>query len=135
MKWILIIMILSVVGNGILFCIHKKSENDHSLTYMDATKISLDAVRFCEEKNLFEKKIFANFLMRTYLTNPYCGYLASEKSFPNVFYEFSDTIDYVVIESFERNDLFDSIRKNPTFRLVKRFDRGISWCEIYEKNL
>jgi hypothetical protein len=133
-KWILITGILAVVGNGIFFCIHKKGVSDQSLTYIDAIRVSKEAVRFCEQNDLFTKQVFANFLMRNYLTNKYCGYLTSEKKFSNVSYEFSENTEYVVVESFEKDDDFDAIRNNPKLILVKRFNQGIAWSEIYKRN-
>jgi 4-amino-4-deoxy-L-arabinose transferase-like glycosyltransferase len=133
-KWIFIPGLILVLTVGSFFCIHKKAINDQTLTYMDAVKVSQDAVRFCEENNLYEKNIFANFLMRTYLTNAYCGYLSTKKPFAKVFYEFSESIDYVIVQSFERENFFEPIQNDPRLKLIKRFNHGIAWSEIYEIN-
>ncbi len=132
-KWMLVPGLALLIGVGGYFCIHKKAINDQSLTYVDAIQVSRDAVKFCEEKNLFEKNILADFLMRTYLTNRYCGYLNTKSAFTNVSYEFSGNVDYVIILSFENDNFFESIRQNPAFSLVKRFDESIAWCEIYKR--
>jgi 4-amino-4-deoxy-L-arabinose transferase-like glycosyltransferase len=133
-NWLLAAGLTVMTVTGLYFCIHKKAVNDHSMTYQDGIKVSENVISFCEENHLYERNIFANFLMRTYLTNKYCGYLKTVKPFSNVFYNYSDSIEYVIIESYEEEDIFQSLRKDPKLSLVKRFESGIAWSEIYQRN-
>ena len=132
-KWVLYTGLLIVISAGSLFCLQKKFVDDHNLSYTDAINVSEDAVKFCEQNNLFQSRIFANFLMRTYLTNSTCGYLKAGRAFTNVSYEFTKETEYVIMLNYEKDDFIESVSKRNDFSLINRFERSIAWCEIYKR--
>ena len=131
-KLIMYSALIVIVFVGIFFSHLKKRVDDHNLTYMDGVKVSQEAIQYCEQKNLFESKIIANFLMRTYLTNYYCGYLKS-KAFSNVSYEYSFETEYVIIENFEKDEKLESLINQNNFELVKKFESSVAGSAIYKR--
>jgi len=53
-------------------------------------------VDYCIDEKYQHKKIFAHFLMRGNLTNPYCGYLTKEQIFCNVNPSFDNSTELCI---------------------------------------
>jgi len=106
-----------------------KEHNDHHVSYADDVKSNLEMVRFCEKENLFERKIFAKFIMGMSLSNRYSGYL-SNKSFNAIVPNFSEDVAFCIFSRFE-NDEHNEMRQSKNLKLLKRFEVNEAWTEIY----
>lgn len=111
----------------------KKESGDCSLGYTNDIKTSKNMVDFCVQNNFRNKKIYANFLMNTYLSNPYSGYISEQQKFYNINCIFDDEKELFIISNIELSDKYDLLKTSENFRLLKRFQSQQSWMEIYEK--
>ncbi len=124
-------VVLSIVGVGGYFCFDKKHVSDHSLSYVDAVEVSLEMTNYCQAEHLQDKNINANFLMRTYLTDKYAGYVLPERIFKNVQEEATNETEYLIQTSFEKSETIEQLKSSKKWELLKRFEKNYSYCEIY----
>ena len=114
---------------------HKLWHDDASINYTNAVKVHQAAVGFCEENGWFEKKIFTHFLLHQDLTHTELGYLKG-KSFSQVHYEGDiNAKDEILLFSCIELDesKYEGVKISPDYQLIRRFEEGNAWCEIYAK--
>jgi hypothetical protein len=133
-KIISIAFLLITTIVSVSYCLRKKPVNDHSPGFTDGIAVTQNAIHYCEEEKMYDKKMYSNFLMRMHLTHPEHGYLAARKEFSNV----SDTLDEAVriclFSSYELDEpLYNTLKREDSFKLIKRFEKNYAWCEVYEK--
>jgi len=126
-----------ILGGAMLFasltyCLRKYPVNDHSTSYFDAIQVSQETVLYCEQNNLFDRKIETSFLMQNYLSNKYCGYLSADKVFTNVKSGRNALPDFFIRCSFEKQNNFDALLIEYEPVLLMRFEKNYSWVEIYQ---
>ena len=124
------LLVTSVVS--VSYCLRKKPVNDHSPGFADGIVVTQSAVNYCEEKEMYGKKIYTNFLMQMHLTHPEHGYLAVGKGF-DVTADFDPAVNVYIALSYEPDDLYDVLKQRGGFRLIKRFEKNYAWSEIYER--
>ena len=112
--------------------IPQKTSSDHNLGYADAVKISQEAVQYCLDQKYFNKKIFTHFLMIHNLTNPNCGYISEKEIFRDATASYSPDTELCIFTNLEGQEDHERIRSEGRFRLVKRFEKGNAWAEIYK---
>jgi 4-amino-4-deoxy-L-arabinose transferase-like glycosyltransferase len=132
-KRILLIVFITVVCFLQLFIfLPRKTNSDHNLGYAEAVKTHQQMVNYCIDEKYQHKKIFAHFLMRGNLTNPYCGYLTKEQIFCNVNPSFDNSTELCIFSNMEGVDEYKKIKANKNLLLLKRFESGQAWSELYK---
>ena len=119
--------------------ISKKSSSDSNLGYIEDIKTNKQMINFCVENKFLNKNIYADFLMATYLSNPYCGYITEQQKFSQSNFENDKNEDLYIfsnIELLKNNkaniEFYKKIKTSTNLRLIKRFESDFSWTEIYE---
>jgi len=129
-KWLLYPMSALLIFSQAWYSNERSNPNDDCLGAIDITSVHQKTVRYLEEENLYNERIFTHFLMRINLTWPSSGYLSDEQTFTDIKMEFNDNVKYVVSSSTELYET-DSVRKLPQLRLLKRYEQYYAWSEIY----
>ena len=106
--------------------------DDVSINYKDDVVVHQLAVDFMEDAHAQSQKIFTFYLMEYNFTHPELFYLHGP-SFKNVT---SDTLvkdaDYYIFSNLVLVDSYlDYAKSNDS--LLKRFEKGKAWCEIYTR--
>lgn len=115
----------------LLLYIPQKTSSDHNLGYADAVRTHQQVAQYCIEQEYYNKKIFTHFLMIHNLTNPYCGYINDNQRFTDVSAAYSPVTELCIFTNQEGQEDYKRIRSEGRFRLVKRFETGKTWAEIY----
>jgi 4-amino-4-deoxy-L-arabinose transferase-like glycosyltransferase len=119
-----------VIFSQVMFAGIRKSSGDDSLGAIDNIRVHQETVRFMEDLNAFDDRVFTHFLMRENLYRPVIGYLSGERIFTNVAGSFNENVKYVIVTSLELWET-ESARKDDRLRLIKRFEHHNAWAEIY----
>jgi len=119
--------------------ISKKTSSDSNLGYIEDIKTNKQMINFCVENKFLNKNIYADFLMITYLSNPYCGYITEQQKFSQSNFDNDKNEDLYIfsnIELLKNNkaniEFYKKIKTSTNLRLIKRFESDFSWTEIYE---
>ena len=128
------LMLLLIVSQAV-YSFHHDRNGDDSLGFEDGAKVHQNAVRFLEAENLYDARIYAHFLMMINLSHPLSGYLSSNRVFTNLTDQYNDHVDFAIISSTELTYELDSIRHLDHLILLKKFEKGEAWTEIYKNNL
>jgi hypothetical protein len=86
-----------------------------------------------EDMDPYNTHILTHFLINFNMHFPVVGYLSGEKAFNNTTGQFSEFVELAVISNVELSPELDSLRTNPQLELLKRFERGNAWTEIYQR--
>src|SRR4030095_3266066 len=111
----------------------KEWHDDASINYLNMVKVHKEVVKYCENEDWFNKKIFTHFLMQKNLTDYDLGYLSSTP-FQAVDYEGKITSeDEIIIFSCIEFDeqRYNLVSQNPNYMLSKRFVVNKAWSEIF----
>jgi 4-amino-4-deoxy-L-arabinose transferase-like glycosyltransferase len=109
-------------------------ESDTSLGLIDTVKLHKEVVNYCEKNGWQDKKIFTGFLMTYDLKNPQLGYLNNKSNpFKRVFNIKEEGYEFFIFYSNEYDHDVESIRCNNEYILLKRFEKGKAWAEVYKK--
>lgn len=73
------------------------------------------------------------YLLRVQLTDPKTRYLRSEKVFTNVSPTIGEATQVVIFSAKEGDYQYETVKTGKEFKLVKRFELGKAWAEIYER--
>ncbi len=125
--------VLTAVGVSFL-CIHKL--DDCNLGAYDGMKVYQSMINYLEKHNDYNKIISAtNFQHRVHLTDPYTGYLSSNRIFTHVKYEMDTSVNLALFDNIEPDtNRYRSIKNDEAFHIIYRVQKGIAWGEVYEKN-
>jgi len=114
--------------------INNKSTTDHYLGFIDAVRTNQDMVKYCLENDLRDKRIGTYFFTQVILTNKYSGYVNSDEVFTAIEGE-NENSDFFIIANYDSNDLLMSYRTRKDLTIIKRFERGQAWIELYKRNI
>lgn len=108
--------------------------DDVSVNYKDDVIVHQRTVRFMEEQGTQPGEIFTHFLMKCYLTRHELFYLQGpafeEVNTKNV----HAAAQYYIFSNLELHQPdYDAVKTNDSLVLIKRFDEGQAWCEIYRR--
>ncbi len=115
----------------VTFCLKRNHVSDHSLSYTDAIEVSKNMTDFCAKENLYSKNIYCSFLMHTYLTDKYAGYITDGKLFDKVQYSASEQTQYYIQLSYEKDELIEQLKAQKKIVRLLRFEKNYAWSEIY----
>lgn len=129
-KWLMAPAAGLLIFSQVMFAGIRKSPGDDSLGAIDNIRVHQETVRFMEDLNAFDDRVFTHFLMRENLYRPVIGYLSGERIFTNVAGSFNENVKYVIVTSLELWET-ESARGDERLRLIKRFEHHNAWAEIY----
>ena len=124
---------LLLIFSQAIFAFHHDRNGDDSLGFEDPIIVQRDAIRFLEEMDAYNTHILTHFLINFNMQYPVAGYLSGDKIFDNTTGGFSEFVELAVISNVELSPELDSLRSNPQLELLKRFERGNAWTEIYQR--
>ena len=135
----LIFFIICFCCIQIFINISRKSSSDSNLGYVEDIKTNMQMVNYCVENKFQNKNIYANFLIATYLSNSYCGYINEQQKFPLSNFGNNQKSDLYIFSNMEllknnkaQINFYKKIKSSTNIRLLKRFESKFSWTEIYE---
>ncbi len=132
-KTLLYPVVLLLIFSQAIFAFHHDRNGDDSLGFEDPIIVQRDAIRFMENMNAYNTHILTHFLINFNMHFPVVGYLSGDKAFNNTTGQFSEFVELAVISNVELSPELDSLRLNPQLELLKRFERGNAWTEIYQR--
>jgi 4-amino-4-deoxy-L-arabinose transferase-like glycosyltransferase len=110
-----------------------KNNSDHTLGFVNAVKANQSMIDYCLDNNMKDEKISVFFIQGRIMTDPLSGYIEENEVFTNLSDKPFET-DYLIVSSYDTNDSFLNFRNKPEMKLIKRFEFGRAWIELY-KNL
>lgn len=127
---------VTVLIAGILcFAFYKdKGVADTNLGAFNAMRVQQHLVAYLEQHELYDQEIGTNaYLERMHLTDPYTGFLKSDRIFSKVHWEILDDTQVAIFSNIEPDYQYDALKANPSFKRVYRVAVGEAWGEIYVK--
>lgn len=110
------------------------SLGDETLNFMYMVNVHQEAIKFCEEQGMQEEPIATHFLMLYNLKDPFMGYLSGERPFKAVGHiDKIATSNIVIASNIELSEELKQVREDSRFELLKRFESGFAWCEVYSR--
>jgi len=132
-KWLFYPAILLLIFSQAFFAFSHERTGDDSLGFEDPIIVQRDAIRFLEDMDAYNTHILTHFLINFNMQYPVAGYLSGDKIFDNTTGRFTEFVELAVISNVELSQELDSLRINPQLELLKRFERGNAWTEIYQR--
>ena len=129
-KVVFFLMLAGMATTHVIFCFHKPEVSEFK--YLPMVSVQQQMVQYCEERQLWDKHIFAILPICFDLTEMQAGYL-KEKEFTNIQEYYSGETEYCIIsnEEFDK-EKFEALRTEADLKLLKRFEKDYAWTEIYE---
>ncbi len=107
---------------------------DVDLSIYNSMNVQEDVVSYLEQQQLYDHYISAHSpLQREHLTKPFTGFLHSSKVFTQVDYIIQPSTEFVIIDNIEIDASPDLNKLKTEFALIKRFEKGGIWAEIYKR--
>jgi len=132
-RWLLYPAAILLIFSQAIFAFHHDRNGDDSLGFEDPIIVQRDAIRFLEDMDAYNTHILTHFLINFNMRFPVVGYLSGDKAFNNTTDQFSEFVELAVISNVELSPELDSLRTNPQLELLRRFERGNAWTEIYQR--
>jgi len=131
---------LSIAGFAVIcyfaLTLNKDHFGDTELGAYNALAVQRDLVAFLEDRGDYEKKIAANHLVQEQLCNPAVGSLRSARKFKDVKWDIDNNTQIVIFDYMEgiddRYKMFSPETATSRYRLLRRFQKGNVWSELYE---
>ncbi len=111
--------------------IQDKNNSDHTLGFADAVKANQSMIDYCMEKNMKNDSIAVFFIQGRIMTDSLAGYIRSDEVFTNL----SDRLyesKFAIISNYDTRDDFLNFRKENGVVILKRFEYGKAWIELYK---
>lgn len=113
------------------FNINSRSGTDHSFGYKDIINVQQKMISFCEQSDLYENEISAQFLLDKYLKNIKFGFLEKGKPFHGSKNYIHENTEFAIMSSNEFIEKeYESLMI--TGKLIKRFEQNNCWIELYK---
>lgn len=129
---LILVTVISLFSLSFSFLPQHKRIGDTSSGYLDGMKVHQECIDFLVNQNIQDEGIMSHFLMVTQLKNPLCRYLEKEERFTDVGASWNEEVKWIVYSNFERNFDIDQLKKERTIELIKRFESGKAYTEIYK---
>ncbi|MGE0636663.1 MAG: ArnT family glycosyltransferase [Bacteroidia bacterium] len=131
-KWIFALLI----GVSSLSCLRAVNTDevsrDYSMSYLEAVTAQKKMTDYLVENKMQDKKIFANWLSVTCLTQPYAGYITAENYFPGAIDVITPEIEYCIFTNIEMNVNYDSLIMFIELEPVISIEEKSTWIDIYK---
>jgi len=109
-----------------------RNESDVSLGYKDTVLLHREVVHYAGQQDWNDKLVYSTFLMQYNLSDPRMGYLeAGQTPLHEVRNVEGLKYDLYLFCSNERDSLRERLASDGNFILLKRFERGKAWAEVY----
>lgn len=129
-KWVFsaVVLFLFVVLAKENFAKNRQGNLTSQIAYLE---IRQDLVKKLEELQTYDSSIGINdFVIRRTLQDPYSGFLSSAKVFSKVDWSVDEGKDYIVISNL---DPYPDFVKQGKFVLVNKWEKGVSWIELWQR--
>jgi 4-amino-4-deoxy-L-arabinose transferase-like glycosyltransferase len=119
---------------GILFYYaeHVKNNGDYDLGYVHAVSLQKQAIEYCEQNDWYNDGIYCNFLMHEALMKKPAGFLKGN-AFSKVLVSLNDAPEFLIFNNIEPDPEYGKVAGNENYVLLKRFNEGWMWVEIYSR--
>jgi len=111
---------------------HVKNNGDYDLGYVHAVSLQKQAIEYCEQNGWYDHGIYCNFLMHEGLTIKPAGFL-KERTFSKVLVNLNDAPEFLIFNNIEPDPEYGKVAGNENYSLLKRFNEGWMWVEIYSR--
>ncbi len=103
---------------------------DARLSYRDDVLLHSEMIRYFEDRNWYNEVFVAPFTVIYYMSDPFSGYLSGSRTFPHAQGILNEHTRFVI-----KTHSSDSLHSSYTngFQLLKRFEQGNAWSEVYER--
>ena len=114
---------------------NNNGNGDIEMGAFDAMDVQQDEVNFFEKNNDYDKAIWDKSLLgMEHLTNPATGFLHTDKIFNKARSGVDWNADFVVFDNLVTTPIeYNTIKKDSSFYLIHRFQKGRLWSEIYAR--
>jgi hypothetical protein len=126
--------VTGILAAGILFyyACHVKNNGDYDLGYIPAVSLQKQAIEYCEQNNWYDRGIYCNFLMNNGLTSKPAGFL-KRRTFSKILLSINDAPEFIIFNNIEPDPEYGKVAGNESYMLIKRFNEGWMWVEIYSR--
>lgn len=114
--------------------IRHKTTSDHNLGFVDVIRANQSMTDYCLQQNLKDQKITGFFISRTIMTTPLSGYVNDNEVFTQMYGDYRES-DYYIVSNFDTNEMFLNFRESPDLVMIKRFEHGPAWIELYKRKV
>ena len=129
-KYLITGFVLLAIGLQIRI-LDKQSNSDHNLGYINAVKVNIEMIEYCNSLNINNNEVFTYFITRGILSNPLAGYVSEDEIYTNLRDKFSLNYDYYIFSSYDTPKEEWELRNDSNLILVKRFENRQAWIELY----
>ncbi len=135
----LVVALFSVASVSLSLYYISIDENtgDVNLAYTDVAKLYSKTINYLEDSEYYDHTLKVPYLYANALSRPSVAYLRSDRVFTNLtsIEDFSDCRDCILVftNTEEKNKMYEVIKDDPNYKLLKRFTEGRVWSEVYYK--
>lgn len=127
------VLYLLPIFNCFSYNLNSFTPSDTNLSYQDGVKVQMEVTRFVEEQLWYEKNIYVTFLYSYCLGAPETKYRSTPYTFTSLNYNLSCENEYFIYTNIESDPAFEKFKESCSLNLVKKFEKGKVWAEIYER--
>ena len=119
---------------GILYyySAHMRCNGDYDLGFVNAVTLQKQTVEYCEQNHWQDRSIYCNFLIHECLSKPPAGFLTG-KPFSRLVVTLNDAPEFLIFNNIEGDPEYGKVAGNEGYKLLKRFDNGWMFVEIYAR--
>jgi 4-amino-4-deoxy-L-arabinose transferase-like glycosyltransferase len=114
------------------FTYFKGTRDRETLGYVDFIKCDKAAIHYLAEKNYYDKKFYAQYLMLTNMKFPEAGYLQGKEIFSNFADTEKENFDLFILTSYDYFPLSKAFIRQRNLKLEKEFSSGKEWTKIFK---
>lgn len=127
-KWALIPTTLLLCGLHVFYLVSNHRPEDTSMGYADRVKVQQEGIQWLQQNGYGDRPVITTFLMGYNMHDPAPGYVSPGREFRLT--GIDDAAAIIVVTDQEASvDETQGIRG----KLVKRFEQGYGWMEVYER--
>ncbi len=132
-KALIYIPVIAFMALSLKYSVKPEGVGDRTIGFLKMVDVHKKTVAYCEDVDLYDKEIGTHFLMLYNLKSTFMGYLSKGRIFRKTVGLGEPYPEVVIISNIELNEHAKAIQKSEQYQLLKRFENGLAWCEIYEK--
>lgn len=107
---------------------------DANLGAFDGLAVEQKLVEYFEDNNCYDSVIgVGSFLEREHLLDAATGFLRTSKTFSKANWYIDTKTDYAVFTNIEKDNRYEQVKKDLSFTLAYRYQKGEVWGEIYKR--
>ena len=98
----------------------------------DGMDVQQHVTAYMEKNGYYNRSVSTcSYLETQHLINPDCGFLSGDKAFTNVHWGIDSSTGFVIFDNIENDTRYNDVKKDPSFHLLDRYQKGRTWSEIY----